>query len=212
MLAAGTCSLRNMFTGIIQDVGAIRAIQPETDQTHMIFSTALPMQDWHLGDSVACNGCCLTITEFAAPDAFAATLSPETLKLTTFAEAAVGDAVNLEPALRMGDALGGHMVTGHVDGVGTLKSVQAIGEHRVLTCHIADALARYVVVKGSVTINGVSLTVNDIGRNDFTVNLIPHTLSHTNLGALQTGAEVNIETDMYGRYVERLMQFPTEQP
>jgi len=199
-----------MFTGIIQDVGAIRAIRPEIHQTHMIFTTSLDMSQWQRGDSVACNGCCLTITEFTAPNAFAATLSPETLKLTTFGDAVVGDAVNLEPALRMGDALGGHMVTGHVDGVGAVQSVQTVGEHRVLTFYIADALARYVVVKGSVTINGVSLTVNSVGRNDFTVNLIPHTLSHTNLNALQTGAAVNIETDMYGRYVERLMQFPTE--
>ena len=211
MLLIVTGSVRAMFTGIIQDVGVIRAIRPEPDQTHMIFSTALAMQDWHVGDSVACNGCCLTITEFIAPDAFAATLSAETLRLTTFGDAVVGDAVNLEPALRMGDALGGHMVSGHVDGVGTLQSVQTVGEHRVLTFHLADALARYVVVKGSVTVNGVSLTVNRVGRNDFTVNLIPHTLSHTNLGALQSGAPVNIETDMYGRYVERLMQFPTEQ-
>jgi len=200
-----------MFTGIIQDVGSISRIQREPEQTHMVFNTALDMANWHVGDSVACNGCCLTITDFPSATAFAATLSPETLRLTTFAEASVNDAVNLEPALRVGDALGGHMVTGHVDGIARVRSVQAIGEHREFAFEIPDRLARYVVVKGSVTINGVSLTVNSVGRNDFTVNLIPHTLSHTNLGALKAGTTLNIETDMYGRYVERLMQFPTEE-
>ena len=199
-----------MFTGIIQNVGTITAIERENEQTHMCFSTTLDMSRWQLGDSVACNGCCLTITAFPSDTEFAATLSMETLRLTTFADAMVGDAVNLEPALRVGDALGGHMVSGHVDGIGSVTSVQSIGEHREFTFHVPDALARYVVVKGSITVNGVSLTVNTVGRNDFTVNLIPHTLSHTNLGALQTGTTVNIETDMYGRYVERLMQFPTE--
>jgi len=199
-----------MFTGIIQDVGAIREIRCEPEQTHLTFTTALDMSGWQSGDSVACNGCCLTITDFPSSSSFAATLSLETLGLTTFADAMVGDAVNLEPALRMGDALGGHMVSGHVDGVSQVASIRDIGEHREFSFHIDDALARYVVVKGSVTMNGVSLTVNSVGRNDFTVNLIPHTLSHTNLGALQTGASVNIETDMYGRYIERFMQFPTE--
>jgi len=199
-----------MFTGIIQDVGAISRIQRESGQAHLIFNTALDMANWQLGDSVACNGCCLTITAFPSANSFAATLSPETLRLTIFANASLNDAVNLEPALRLGDALGGHMVSGHVDGIGTVQSVRLHGEHQELVFEIADALARYVVVKGSVTINGVSLTVNRVGRNDFTVNLIPHTLFHTNLGALKAGANVNIETDMYGRYVERLMQFSTE--
>ena len=199
-----------MFTGIIQDVGIIEHIRTEPEQTHMRFTTTLDMAAWQLGDSVACNGCCLTITAFPSAHVFAATLSLETLGLTTFADAMVGDAVNLEPALRTGDALGGHMVTGHVDGLGRVQSIQTVGEHRQLAFELPDALARYVVAKGSVCINGVSLTVNRVGRNDFTVNLIPHTLSHTNLGALQAGAAVNIETDMYGRYVERLMQFPME--
>jgi len=199
-----------MFTGIIQDVGSIESIQQESQQSHMVFATALDMLGWHIGDSVACNGCCLTITAFPSSNSFAATLSLETLQLTTFADVCEQEMVNLEPALCMGDALGGHMVTGHVDGTGLVKSIKEIGEHREFSFELPDALARYVVVKGSVCINGVSLTVNKVGRNDFTVNLIPHTLSHTNLGALKTGTRVNIETDMYGRYVERLMQFPTE--
>ncbi|MFQ5518862.1 MAG: riboflavin synthase [Mariprofundus sp.] len=199
-----------MFTGIIQDVGLITDIQRESEQTHMQFKTALDMTRWQLGDSVACNGCCLTITAFPSEDSFAATLSLETLSLTAFADVQLGDAVNLEPALKMGDALGGHMVTGHIDGVGSVQSRREIGEHCEFAFELPDAMARYVVKKGSIAINGVSLTVNQVSRNDFTVNLIPHTLSHTNLGALQAGQQVNIETDMYGRYVERLMQFPTE--
>ncbi|MBL4756073.1 MAG: riboflavin synthase [Rhizobiales bacterium] len=209
-----------MFTGIIQDVGSIERIQHEAEQTHMLFGSKLDMTAWKLGDSVACNGCCLTITDFPIATCFAATLSLETLSLTTFADAIEGAAVNLEPALRMGDALGGHMVTGHIDGVGRVLELRDVGEHRELNFYIPDALAPYVVKKGSVSIDGVSLTVNEVemnememeggGRNNFTVNLIPHTLSHTNLGALQVGAKVNIETDMYGRYVERLMQFRVE--
>ena len=196
-----------MFTGIIQDVGRIAMIEREPEQVHMQFETALDMSGWQLGDSVAVDGCCLTITGFPGEKNFAATLSMETLRLTCFADADQGQAVNLEPALRMGDALGGHMVTGHVDGTGQIEEIRAIGEHREFTFSLPDALARYVVVKGSVAVNGVSLTVNQVGRNDFTVNLIPHTLSHTNLGGLQEGSRVNIETDMYGRYVERLMSF-----
>jgi riboflavin synthase len=199
-----------MFTGIIQDVGHIDGIQSEPEQAHMIFKTGLDMSGWQLGDSVAVDGCCLTITGFPAEQRFAATLSLETLKMTIFEDARPEQKVNLEPALRMGDALGGHMVTGHIDGIGHVERIRPIGEHVEMSFKLTDALARYVVVKGSVAINGVSMTVNEVGRNDFTVNLIPHTLSHTNLGALTEGARVNIETDMYGRYVERLMNFNTE--
>ena len=199
-----------MFTGIIQDVGSIASVRREPEQTHMTFRTAMEMSNWALGDSVACDGCCLTITEFLKGGAFAATLSQETLNLTTFFDAKEGDAINLEPALRMGDPLGGHMVTGHVDGTGSVKSVKSIGEHREYAFSVSEELACYVVKKGSVAVNGVSLTVNHVEGCDFTVNLIPHTLSHTNLGLLKAGDQVNIETDMYGRYVERLMQFSTE--
>ncbi|MDQ6959821.1 MAG: riboflavin synthase, partial [Mariprofundaceae bacterium] len=122
-----------MFTGIIQDVGCIHGIRREADQTHMIFNTKLDMRDWHLGDSVACNGCCLTITDFMTDNGFGATLSLETLSLTVFADAVEGDAINLEPALRVGDALGGHMVSGHIDGVGAVISVREIGQHRELS-------------------------------------------------------------------------------
>jgi len=200
-----------MFTGIIQDVGSIDGIQSEPEQAHMIFRTGLDMSGWQLGDSVAVDGCCLTITGFPTEQSFAATLSLETLKMTIFEDVRPEQQVNLEPALRMGDALGGHMVTGHIDGIGHVEWIKPIGEHVEMSFKLTDALARYVVVKGSVAINGVSLTVNEVGRNDFTVNLIPHTLAHTNLGALAEGAQVNTETDMYGRYVERLMSFKDDE-
>ncbi|MDX8406656.1 MAG: riboflavin synthase [Mariprofundus sp.] len=200
-----------MFTGIIQDVGRIAAIKSEPQQMHIEVESVLSMQGWSLGDSVAVNGCCLTVTAFPDSNRFAATLSQETLDLTGFSTARVGDAVNLEPALRVGDALGGHMVSGHVDGKGRVVSVTAAGEHRVFTFELDAGLARYVVKKGSVTVHGVSLTVNSVDGCCFSVNLIPHTLSHTTLGELETGDVVNIETDMYGRYVERLTQFAEQE-
>jgi len=199
-----------MFTGIIQDIGVIQSIQREPEQAHMTIETALDMSNWQNGDSVAVDGCCLTLTGFGAGK-FSATLSQETLNLTIFEQAREGQRANLEPALRMGDALGGHMVSGHIDGTGSVEDVRAAGEHRLLRLRIPEALARYVVKKGSVAVNGVSLTVNHVDGCVFEVNLIPHTLMHTNLGDLASGDRVNIETDMYGRYVEQLMQFNPEE-
>ena len=196
-----------MFTGIILDVGQIRSINSEPDQSHMVFSTRLDTSGWNLGDSVAVDGCCLTITAFPSEDAFSATLSRETLTLTHLGSAREGQQVNLEPALKMGDALGGHLVSGHVDGIGKVESVTEVGEHRRYCFDLPEKLAKYVVKKGSVAINGVSLTVNEVDGTSFCVNLIPHTLEHTNLGTLQAGDAVNIETDMIGRYVERLLEF-----
>ena len=199
-----------MFTGIIQDVGTIKDISHEDTQSHMSFETQLDMSSWAVGDSVAVDGCCLTITAFPSKSTCCATLSLETLSLTSFSSAKVAQRVNLEPALCVGDALGGHIVTGHVDGLAMLKTIANIGEHRALTFTAPASLARYIVKKGSVTLNGTSLTVNDVNECCFTVNLIPHTLSHTNLGQLQENDHVNIETDMLARYVERIMYFENQ--
>ncbi len=193
-----------MFTGIIQDVGRIASVAREKAQTHFSIATALDTSVWQLGDSIAVDGCCLTATRLDA-GVFDVTLSQETLDLTTFDAVSEGQKVNLEPALRMGDALGGHLVSGHIDGIGRLEEMDMIGEHRVMRFSLPAALVHYVVHKGSVAVNGVSLTVNEADDCDFTVNLIPHTLAHTNLGALNIGDRVNIETDLLGRYVERLM-------
>jgi len=195
-----------VFTGIVLDVGRIEAIERMDDGAKMRFATHLETSGWALGDSVAVDGCCLTLVEIAA-SSFSAILSLETLAKTRFSAVRVGDAVNLEPALRLGDALGGHLVSGHVDGVGKVESVEAVGEHRRYRFSVPDGFARYLVVKGSVTVNGVSLTVNAVEDCSFEVNLIPHTLAHTNLGRLAANDAVNIETDMIGRYVERLLGF-----
>ncbi|MDQ6992736.1 MAG: riboflavin synthase [Mariprofundus sp.] len=200
-----------MFTGIIKDIGRIAVLKPEPEQLHVVVETALEMQGWALGDSIAVNGCCLTITAFPAINRFAATLSNETLALTCFSDANVADGLNLEPALRVGDALGGHMVSGHIDGVGQVQAITATGEHRQIEFKLPYALARYVVMKGSIAVHGVSLTVNQVSDCCFSVNLIPHTLSYTTLGKLEEGDMVNIETDMYGRYVERLTQFAEQE-
>ena len=196
-----------MFTGIVQDVGVIDAIEHQDNQSLFVFATKLDMSAWQLGDSVAVDGCCLTITGF--PDdkqsLWSATLSSETIKLTRFSTLSEGDAVNLEPALRMGNALGGHMVSGHIDDVAKVVSITDVGEHKQITFEVPDRLKQYVVVKGSVTLNGVSLTVNTVEANQFSVNLIPHTLEHSNLHSLQKDAKVNLETDLMGRYVERIL-------
>ncbi len=194
------------------DVGQVIAIKQEPEQTHMQFSTALDTGKWALGDSVAVDGCCLTITEFPAAGVFSATLSRETLKLTHHSALEEGDRVNLEPALRVGDPLGGHIVTGHVDGIARVEEITNVGEHRIIRFAVPVELARYVVRKGSVAINGVSLTVNEVDGCCFTVNLIPHTLSHTNLGKLTAGSSTNFESDMLGRYVERIMSFQNRSP
>jgi len=189
------------------DVGKIVCIDREPEQTHMHFSTSLDTSKWSLGDSVAVDGCCLTITGFPEDGQFSATLSQETLNLTRHSGVNVGEKVNLEPALCVGDPLGGHIVTGHVDGIATVDKIREVGEHKIFSFVVPFSLAKYVVKKGSVAINGTSLTVNEVENCCFTVNLIPHTLSHTNLGELSTGSSVNFESDMLGRYVERIMSF-----
>ncbi len=199
-------TITTVFTGIIQDVGRIAAIRREGDQAHMRIETGLDMADWRAGDSVAVDGCCLTLTTMDAA-VFEVVLSPETLARTVFGDARIGRRVNLEPALRLGDALGGHLLSGHVDGVGTVADSSETGEHRRLDFNLPPELAPYVAWKGSVAVNGVSLTVNAVRRDGFEVNLIPHTLAHTNLGDLRRGDRVNIETDLLARYVERLLQF-----
>ncbi|MDQ6988813.1 MAG: riboflavin synthase [Mariprofundaceae bacterium] len=202
-----------MFTGIIQDIGAVHALEKQAQQSLLVFSTALDMRAWQLGDSVAVDGCCLTITAF--PDdkksLWAATLSPETWALTRFSRLIAGDLVNLEPALRVGDALGGHMVSGHIDGLATLVALQDVGEHKQIDFEVPQGLQQYVVKKGSITLNGVSLTVNTVENRLFSVNLIPHTLEHTNLHLLQLGDVLNLETDLLGRYVERMLDCKNEE-
>ena len=192
-----------MFTGLVQALGRVAALEPVAGGARLrIDAAGLDLADVAIGDSIAVNGCCLTVTALDTVG-FAADVSRETMDCT--AGFAAGVRVNLEKALRAGDRLGGHMVTGHVDGVGEIVSIEPAGPSRVLVFRVPPALARYVARKGSVTVDGVSLTVNTVGRDTFAVNLIPHTLAMTGFGGLAAGARVNIEVDLIARYVERLL-------
>jgi riboflavin synthase len=193
-----------MFTGIVQSIGTISAVHARQGDVELqITPGTLDLRTAKVGDSIAVSGVCLTIARLAG-GGFVTDVSRETLACTTLNEARTGQAVNLELALRAGEPLGGHLVAGHVDGVGRLRSKREDGRSWRLEFEIPDALARYVASKGSVCIDGVSLTVNEVEGARFGVNLIPHTLSVTTLGALQAGARVNVEVDLLARYLERL--------
>ncbi|HEY2441233.1 MAG TPA: riboflavin synthase [Solirubrobacteraceae bacterium] len=192
-----------MFTGLIQDLGRVRDIDRGEDGVTLTVDSRLASQ-LALGDSVSVNGVCLTAT--AVDDrGFAAEVMNETLQRSSLREAAAGLAVNLELPLRATDRLGGHVVQGHVDGLGTVSAVVADGFARRIEIEASSDLMRYVVEKGSVAVDGVSLTVAGLGDASFTVSLIPETLERTNLGAAQAGTRVNLEVDVLAKYVERLV-------
>ena len=194
-----------MFTGIVQGVATVRAIEPRGGDVTLVFDTAgVSLADIEPGGSVAVSGVCLTATRFDAAS-FAADVSRETLSLTTLGDWVVGSRVNLEKALLAGQALGGHYVTGHVDGVGQLVSRHDDARSVRMEFRVPPELARYVARKGSICIDGVSLTVNGARGDRFDVNLVPHTLEVTTLGGLQAGSRVNLEVDIIARYVERMM-------
>ena len=194
-----------MFTGIITDIGTVRAIVPGGD-TRFEIATGYDTASLALGASVACSGPCLTVVE-TGPDWFAVQASAETLARTTLGGWRPGSRVNLERALRFGDELGGHLVSGHVDGVG--EAVQATPDNGSVRWRIRvpPSLARFIARKGSVAVDGVSLTVNDVNGDTFGVNIIPHTAGVTSFGFLRPGDPVNIEVDMLARYVARLGEF-----
>ena len=195
-----------MFSGIIGAVGRIDALTPRNDGTPTVrLSVAagdLDLTDVALGDSIACNGVCLTVVDQNATH-FCVDVSPETLACTVGLDAP--GPINLEKALRLADRLGGHLVSGHVDGVGEVLRFDAVGDNRLLEIRAPQDLAKYIARKGSITVNGVSLTTNTVAGATFTINLIPHTLEATTLGRLQAGARVNLEIDLIARYVERML-------
>ena len=195
-----------MFTGIVQSVGRIASVTPRTEGARLAVDAGIFAEgDIAVGDSVALNGCCLTVVAIDGPT-LRFDVSAETLRCTAGLDAR--GAVNLEKALRLSDRLGGHLMSGHVDGVGVVEQVTAVAEEGSVLLYVAapGELARFVAPKGSIAVDGVSLTVNAVDGRRFSVNLIPHTLAVTTLAALRAGARVNLEVDLIARYLERLRQ------
>ena len=194
-----------MFTGIIQATGNISHIQPMGKDSRFVFNTGkLDLSDMKPGDSIAVNGACLTIIE-KGEHSFVADLSRETLKLTTFSGLEIGAPINLEKAMQLSDRINGHMVSGHVDGMGTIIEKTDEGRSIRYRIQVPDELVRFITKKGSIAVDGVSLTVNEIEENIFSVNIIPHTLDETIFSEYETGTRVNIEVDLIGKYVEKLL-------
>lgn len=194
-----------MFTGIIEATGNIAAVASQGSDVRLtIASQMLDFSDIKPGDSIAVNGVCLTVVELQA-DRFAVDVSAETLACTTVAGLAIGDRVNLEKALLPTTRLGGHLVSGHVDGVARVVDQRQAGQSRILRFTVAAELQHYIAQKGSIAVDGVSLTINQVTGHEFEVNIIPHTLAHTTIADYQVGNAVNIEVDMMARYLERLL-------
>lgn len=197
-----------MFTGIIQGLGKIVAVRPMAGGRSFSISADFDIDDPAEGESIAVNGVCLTAREIKGR-VFWADVSPESLSRTNLGRLAVGGTVNLERALRLSDRLGGHLVSGHVDAVTEVIRRDKSGEFTLFYFKTPQTLDRYIVEKGSITINGISLTVNSCGGQEFAVSIIPHTLEITTLGSLRVGSEVNIEVDIIGKYVEKLLKLDT---
>lgn len=194
-----------MFTGIIEARGTIKVLEAKgNDRRLTIAANGLDMSDVRLGDSIAVDGICLTVVQFSATD-LVMDASAETLSKTTLGEFSVGRTVNLEQALTPTTRLGGHLVSGHVDGVGVIESREPVGESLRFRVRVPDGLAKYVAVKGSVCIDGVSLTVNNVEGALFEINIIPHTAVMTTINEYKVGRHVNIEVDLLARYLERLL-------
>jgi len=193
-----------MFTGIVETTGTIARLAPVDQGARIVVrSPALDLSDVKIGDSICVDGVCLTAVELQG-EGFAVDVSQETIDRT--AGFRLGASVNLEKALRLSDRLGGHLVSGHVDGCGEVLRFEPVGESWLLEIRCEAGLEKYIARKGSVTVNGVSLTVNRVSGREFAINLIPHTLQVTNLSTLGTGARVNLEVDLLARYLERLLE------
>jgi riboflavin synthase len=194
-----------MFTGLIEDLGTLRELRIGGTQAQLTVNTGLPMTELTLGESIAVNGVCLTVTSFG-DGAFTADVSPETLKCTSLGSLARGARVNLERALRLSDRLGGHLVSGHVDGMARITGRDLDGNAWRFTFQAEPGVMDFLVAKGSVAIDGISLTVNDVTEQTFSLAIIPHTLSLTTLQDRKVGDDVNVETDLIGKYVARFLR------
>jgi riboflavin synthase len=193
-----------MFTGIVSAIGEIVGLeQRQGDVRLSIRAPELGFDDVRLGDSIACNGVCLTVVELTEQD-FIADVSVETLSLTTIGDWRVGSRINLEKAMQASDRFGGHIVSGHVDGIGAVISLHEDARSWRFRIKVPANLAKYIAQKGSITVDGTSLTVNAVENNEFEINIVPHTMLHTVFGDYQTGTKVNLEVDLIARYLERL--------
>ena len=202
-----------MFTGIIESVGHLRKVERRGDDIRLTVASAkLDLSDVKLGDSIATNGVCLTVVERLA-DGYVADISAETVSLTGFAHYAVGTSVNLEKAVTPTTRLGGHMVSGHVDGVGVVVEKAQAGKAWEFWLEADSSISKYIAEKGSITVDGISLTVNDVKDNRFMLTIVPHTSGETTIDTFKVGTQVNLEVDIIARYVERLLTAKTaEQP
>ena len=196
-----------MFTGLVEEVGRVRSLRAAEDagDAHLGLSAGVVLGGTRVGDSILVNGACLTVDEIDAGGLVFYTM-PETLRRTALGDLSEGSAVNLERAMAAGGRLGGHIVQGHVDGVGEVLDVRPEGDAEMWTFGAPPSVLRYAVEKGSVCVDGISLTVVSVGEDGFTVSILPHTRLHTNLGEHGLGSRVNLEADVVGKYVERLMQ------
>ncbi|WP_455244436.1 riboflavin synthase [Petrachloros mirabilis] len=200
-----------MFCGIVEEMGAVTTIEKTLAGTRMTILASTVMGDLKLGDSVSVNGTCLTVVAKGEGD-FAVEISPETLSVTTLGSLAAGSPVNLERAMKLNERIGGHLVAGHVDGVGTIRTRRQEGNAIFFSIEAPPEILRYCVAKGSITVDGISLTINEIGDRSFSVAIIPHTAKVTTLGLKQINDTVNLESDIIGKYVERLLQERSQLP
>lgn len=200
-----------MFTGIVEELGEILGRHHFKDSIALLIKGNKVMDDLQEGDSIAVNGVCLTVARRSAA-VFYADVMPETLRKTNLAELKAGEKVNLERALPVGGRLGGHFVSGHIDGTGTIMEEKREGNAQIKRIEAGSGITRYLVEKGSVAVDGISLTVVDVGENSFSVSLIPHTAKYTTLGYKKNGDKVNLEADILGKYVEKILSNPAANP
>lgn len=200
-----------MFSGIVEEMGAITSMEKTLAGMRLTILASTIMGDLKIGDSISINGTCLTVVTKDERN-FAVDVSPETLSVTTLGHLTTGAPVNLERAMKLNERIGGHLVAGHVDGVGTIRNRRQEGNAIFFTIEVPNEILRYCVVKGSVTVDGISLTINDVTDKGFSVAIIPHTAKVTTLGLKQAGDSVNLESDLIGKYVERLLQERNQLP
>ncbi len=193
-----------MFTGIIEGLGNIAAIRSSGQGKRVTIEADFSLDQTKIGDSISVSGACLTAVKIEG-QRFEVDVSPETLNTTTFDKAKVGDRVNLERAMRFSDRIDGHLVAGHIDGTGIVKQRETLGNAIIVTIEVAESLTRYMIAKGSVAVDGISLTINSCDAKSFSISIIPHTAKLTTIGFKNRGDCVNIETDMIGKYVERFL-------